>query len=102
MKAYALPAADQPVTFVDLPEPKAPEGGLLIRVRAASVNGIDIFQSKGFLVGMMPHEFPSIIGRDFAGVVEAVGDGHAEFAVGDEVLGSSRSGRSSASGRMPS
>ena len=66
MKAYALPAADQPATFVELPEPQAPQGGLLIRVRAASVNGIDVFQSKGFLVRVMPHEFPSIIGRDFA------------------------------------
>jgi len=35
MKAYALPAADQPVSFVDVPVPQAPEGGLLIRVRAA-------------------------------------------------------------------
>ena len=87
MKAYALPAADQPVTFVELPEPQAPDGGLLIRVRSASVNGIDVFQSKGFLVPVMPHEFPSIIGRDFAGVVEAVGVGPTDFAVGDEVLG---------------
>jgi NADPH:quinone reductase-like Zn-dependent oxidoreductase len=87
MKAFALPAADQPVTFVEVPVPGAPQGGLLIRVRAASVNGIDVFQSKGFLVGVMPHEFPAIVGRDFAGVVEAVGEGHGEFAVGDEVLG---------------
>jgi NADPH:quinone reductase-like Zn-dependent oxidoreductase len=87
MKAYALPAADQPVSFVDVPVPQAPQGGLLIRVRAASVNGIDVFQSKGFLVGVMPHEFPAIVGRDFAGVVEAVGDGHDAFAVGHEVLG---------------
>jgi NADPH:quinone reductase-like Zn-dependent oxidoreductase len=87
MKAYALPAADQPVSFVDVPVPQAPQGGLLIRVRAASVNGIDVFQSKGFLVGVMPHEFPAIVGRDFAGVVEALGEGHDEFAVGDEVLG---------------
>jgi NADPH:quinone reductase-like Zn-dependent oxidoreductase len=87
MNAYALPAADQPVSFVDVPVPEAPQSGLLVRVRAASVNGIDVFQSKGFLVGVMPHEFPAIVGRDFAGVVEAVGEGHAEFAIGDEVIG---------------
>lgn len=37
MKAYALTAPDQPAALVDLPDPEAPAGGVLIRVRAASV-----------------------------------------------------------------
>ena len=45
------------------------------------------FQAKGFLTQALPHEFPSIVGRDFGGVVEAVGEGHTDLAVGDEVLG---------------
>ncbi len=87
MKAYALITADGPTEFVDLPDPAVPDGGLLIRVQAASVNGIDVFQSKGFLVPVMPHEFPSIVGRDFSGVIEAVGNGRTDFAIADEVLG---------------
>jgi NADPH:quinone reductase-like Zn-dependent oxidoreductase len=87
MKAYALTAADRPAAFVDLPDPQAPDRGLLIRVRAASVNGIDVYQAKGFLIQTIPHEFPSIVGRDFAGIVEAVGDGRTDIVVGDEVLG---------------
>ena len=37
--------------------------------------------------GMMEHDLPTVVGRDFAGVVEAVGPGVDEFAAGDEVLG---------------
>lgn len=87
MKAYALTAADQPAALVDLPDPEAPAGGVLIRVRAASVNGFDVFESNGYLVPMMPHDFPVVVGRDMAGVVIAVGDGRTDVSVGDEVFG---------------
>ncbi len=87
MKACALTSADQPAAMVELPDPQVTAGGVLIRVRAASVNGIDVAHANGYLVSMMAHEFPSIVGRDFAGVVEAVGEGRADVAVGDEVLG---------------
>lgn len=87
MKAYALTAADQPAALIDLPDPVAPPGGVLIRVRAASVNGFDVFEAHGYLVSMMPHDFPVVVGRDFAGVVVAVGEGRRDVAVGDEVLG---------------
>jgi len=36
---------------------------------------------------MMEHRYPVIVGKDFAGVVDAVGDGVTRFAVGDEVAG---------------
>jgi NADPH:quinone reductase-like Zn-dependent oxidoreductase len=41
----------------------------------------------GFLKGVLEHEFPVTIGRDFAGVVERVGADVSRFAPGDEVLG---------------
>jgi len=87
MKAFALTSTDQPAALVELPDPQAPAGGVLIRVKAASVNGFDLFQAAGYFVAMMPHQFPTIVGRDFAGVVEAVGAGRTDVAVGDEVLG---------------
>jgi NADPH:quinone reductase-like Zn-dependent oxidoreductase len=86
MKAYALTVADQPAALVDLPDPELPADGVLIRVRAASVNGIDLFEANGYLVPMMPHDFPVVVGRDAAGVVDAVGPGRTDVAVGDEVI----------------
>jgi NADPH:quinone reductase-like Zn-dependent oxidoreductase len=87
MKAYALTAADQPAALIELPDPETPVGGALVRVLAASVNGMDVYEANGYLVSMMPHDFPVVVGRDFAGVVEAVGDDRTDVAVGDEVIG---------------
>lgn len=87
MKAFALTAADQPASLVELPDPDLAPGGVLVRMKTASVNGFDVFQANGYLISMMPHELPTVVGRDFAGVVEAVGAGRSDVAVGDEVLG---------------
>jgi NADPH:quinone reductase-like Zn-dependent oxidoreductase len=87
MKAFALTAPDQPASITDLPEPEVGPEGLRIRVRAASVNGFDVFQASGGLMRMMEHSLPAVVGRDFAGVVEAVGPDRTDVAIGDEVLG---------------
>jgi NADPH:quinone reductase-like Zn-dependent oxidoreductase len=87
MKAFALTSNDQPATLLDLPDPGVPAGSVRVRVRAAGVNGFDVYQANGYLMAMMPHDLPTVIGRDFAGVVDAVGAGRADVAVGDEVIG---------------
>jgi NADPH:quinone reductase len=87
MRAIALEAGDKPATLIELPKPEVGDRGVLIAVRAASVNGFDVYQANGSLVGMMEHALPTVIGRDFAGVVEAVGSGRSDFAVGDDVFG---------------
>ena len=87
MKAFALTQPDQPAALTDIPDPELPPGGALVRVRFASVNGFDVFQASGGLIAMIPHELPTVIGRDMSGVVEAVGAGRTDVAVGDEVLG---------------
>jgi NADPH:quinone reductase-like Zn-dependent oxidoreductase len=87
MKAFALTAADKPAALTDLPDPEVTPDGALVRIRAASVNGFDVYQASGGLTAMMPHEFPTVVGRDMAGVVVAVGANRTDVAVGDEVLG---------------
>jgi NADPH2:quinone reductase len=87
MKVVALRAFDSEpeVTEVDLPQPGA--GEVRVRVHAASVNGFDLSVAKGMLQGAMEHRFPVVLGKDFAGVVDEVGEGVAGYAVGDRVFG---------------
>ncbi|WP_328979445.1 NADP-dependent oxidoreductase [Streptomyces canus] len=73
------------VTEVDTPRPTA--GELLVKVAAASLNGIDIATAAGYTQAFMEHRFPLVLGQDFAGVVEALGEGAEGFAVGDAVFG---------------
>jgi NADPH:quinone reductase-like Zn-dependent oxidoreductase len=88
MRALHVPAAGELPQLADLPTPEPAEGTVLIRVKAAGLNPIDNAVAAGFLAQMgMPHEYPVVIGRDAAGVVEAVGAGVDHVAVGDEVLG---------------
>lgn len=70
---------------VDLPRPEV--GELLVKVAASSVNGFDAATAAGYLQGMMEHRFPLVVGKDFAGTVEAIGEGVDGFAVGDVVFG---------------
>jgi NADPH:quinone reductase len=87
MKAFALESSGKPAALMTVPKPEVGEADILVAVRAASVNGFDVYQASGYLFGMMEHSFPAVVGRDFSGVVEGVGPGVREFATGDEVFG---------------
>ena len=41
-----------------------------MRVRASSVNPVDAYIAGGVLYGMVEHEFPVVLGRDYAGEVD--------------------------------
>jgi len=65
----------QPALREDLPTPSPGAGEVLVRVQASSINPVDNAIASGMLKDMVPHEFPVTLGRDFAGVVEEIGDG---------------------------
>jgi NADPH2:quinone reductase len=65
----------------DLPTPAPGPGQALVRVEAAGVNFIDIYQRSGQYRGALP--FP--LGSEGAGVVESVGPDVADLAAGDRV-----------------
>lgn len=87
MKALALESYEGGPRVVDLPDPVAGPGEVLVRVAAASVNAFDVAVAAGYVKDFMPYEFPAVIGGDLAGQVEAVGDGVAGFEVGGRVFG---------------
>lgn len=70
---------------VPVPTPGVDE--ILIRVAAISLNPIDWKLRSGDLKRFMPLELPTILGRDVAGTVEAVGADVSGFHKGDRVLG---------------
>jgi NADPH:quinone reductase-like Zn-dependent oxidoreductase len=78
---------EEPAVVDDLPAPTRQGDELLVRVQASSVNPVDNAIAGGMLEGMVPHEFPITLGRDYAGVVEEVGSGAAGLSEGDEVFG---------------
>jgi len=71
--------------YGEQPDPVAAEGQVVVDIHAASVNGADWKTRSGY--NAPTQHFPHIPGRDFSGVVSAVGRGVTEFKVGDAVFG---------------
>ncbi len=87
MRAFTLDSLESQPALRDLPEPSPAANEIVVRVRSSSVNPVDVFIGMGALAEMFEHEFPVVLGRDFAGVVEQVGDEVSRYRVGDEVFG---------------
>src|SRR3984885_4676456 len=70
--------------FGELPDPVAAPGQVVVDISAASVNGADwkVREGKSNPIS----QFPYILGRDFSGVVSALGAGVSDLKVGDEVF----------------
>ena len=76
------------IVYGELPKPTPGEGQVLVKIEAVDVNPIDTYVRSGMVA--MPLKFPSILGCDLAGTVEAVGAGVRRFRVGDRVWGSNQ------------
>jgi NADPH2:quinone reductase len=87
MRAIALESFDGGPTLEDIPSPQADPGEVLVRVSASSINPIDNAIVSGMLKDMVAHEFPILLGRDFAGVVERAGSDVSGIWEGEEVFG---------------
>ncbi|WP_199444117.1 NADP-dependent oxidoreductase [Umezawaea beigongshangensis] len=75
---------------VDVPSPGP--GQVRARVRTAGANPFDVKVRSGAMREVFPTPLPSTPGAEFAGVVEELGEGVTELAVGDEVFGWSDTG----------
>jgi len=72
--------------YGDLPDPVAGPGEVVVDVHAATVNAADWKFRAGEYARHANMKFPQVPGRDFSGVVSAVGAG-ADLKVGDAVFG---------------
>lgn len=89
MKAMVLNEYGENAEFqlADLAQPDVKTGHVVVKVAAASVNTVDtMIRQMGQELPLSP-DLPAVLGMDFAGTVEAVGEGVTAFAPGDEVYG---------------
>jgi len=88
MKAVLLTNHGGPemLRYGDAPDPTAGPGDVVVDIHAASVNAADYkVRRGGGAYGNL--SFPHILGRDFSGIISAVGAGVSDLAVGDAVFG---------------
>ena len=83
--AVAMVGGPEMLRYGEAPDPAAGPGEVVVDIHAASVNAADYKVRLGS--GRSALKFPYILGRDFSGVVSAVGPGVTDLAVGDAVFG---------------
>ena len=83
LKRYGGPEAAE-LCDVAMPHPDA--GDVLVRVHAAGLNPVDFKTREGKLRIVQRYRLPTVMGNEFAGVVEACGSGATRFKPGDRVF----------------
>ena len=94
MKAIVCRTHGRPdvLRLEEIDRPSVPDDGLLVRVHASSINPVDFFPlsrvayTARLLSGGLKSK-AKVLGIDFAGTVESVGQGVTDFRPGDEVFG---------------
>ena len=89
MKAMIIKEFGESDVFesADIAKPMVKPGHVLVKIAATSVNTVDtMIRQMGKELPISP-ELPAVLGMDFAGTVEEVGEGVTGFAAGDEVYG---------------
>ena len=81
----ALTIKDGSLVVEERPDPEPGKGELLVRVRAAGLNGADMLQRKG-VYPAPPGSPADIPGMELAGEVVGFGPGAARFAEGQRVM----------------
>lgn len=89
MKAWIFGRYGGPevLEWADLPEPSPGKGEIVVRVVAAALNPLDWKLRAGQYKAMTVGRLPRGVGYDYAGVVEATGEGVSRLKAGDAVVG---------------
>ena len=75
-------------TAADILKPSVKAGHVIVKVAGTSVNTVDtMIRELGEALGPITPALPAVLGMDFAGTIEEVGEGVTGFAIGDEVYG---------------
>ena len=75
-------------TATEIATPDVKAGHILVKIAATSINTVDtMIRQMGEDLAPLSPALPGVLGMDFAGTVEAIGDDVTDFSVGDEVYG---------------
>lgn len=87
MKAAVLEAIRRPLVVEDVPDPKCPVDGVIVKTAAEGICRCDwhIWSGDWSWVGLTP-PLPHVMGHEFCGVVEEAGKNVKNFRKGDRVL----------------
>ena len=84
MKAWQFTGVGQPLKRVELPDPVAGPGDIVIDIKAAGLCHSDVSYLDGTITSLLKH-VPIVLGHEIAGIVSAVGAGVTDFSVGSRV-----------------
>jgi len=80
------PGGPEVLTVSEVPAPRPVQGEVRVRVRAFGINRADLLQRRGMYPAPVGAP-PDILGLEYAGEVDEVGDGVTEVGLGDRVMG---------------
>lgn len=88
MKAWAIEqyGDNAALKLMQLPVPEPGDNDVIIQVKAASLNPVDLKIRNGMLKMVVPFSFPLILGNDCSGTIFKIGKNVSKFRVGDEVI----------------
>lgn len=85
IRIHQFGATEEVLQLEDVPNPEPKSQEILIGVEAASLNRADLGLRRG-QYRVKPEELPLIPGREFAGIVTALGSGAKDFQIGQRVV----------------
>lgn len=86
MKAARIHGYGADLVMEDLPTPETGPDQVLVRVKAANLNPLDVKLHSGVMHGFFPLAFPYTLGTDLTGIIERTGAGVTSWQTGDAVV----------------
>jgi (R,R)-butanediol dehydrogenase/meso-butanediol dehydrogenase/diacetyl reductase len=83
MRACVFKAPGTPLEVVEMPDPEAARGEIVVRVKNCGICGSDLHAAGANGVKMPPG---TIMGHEFSGVVDEIGEGVSGLERGDPVV----------------
>ena len=80
------------MVFNDVPTPTIARNEILVKIKSAAVNHLDLVKASGTARQVLPIDLPWIPGHEFSGVVEQVGSDVTAYAPGDAVFAANETG----------